>query len=1017
MRHLYLLWLLLAANLPASSQTFQWALQTGSTLDDDGISMAADAAGNTYTAGKMGGTVDFDPGPGIYNLNPTGNYVRKLTAAGNFVWAFRISTDVINKVVLDATNAIYITGEFDNTVDFDPGPAVFNLTSISYRDAFVAKYDAMGNFIWAISMPGATGSHGNSIAVCQGAYLYCGGGFAGTVDFDPGPGVFNMTSAGLEDAFILKLDTAGNFQWARKVGTAKLEVVEGVTCDSLGNVYGTGCFGANADFDPGPATFNLINSDLNDVFIWKLDASGYFVWAKGIGSIYDDTGYDIEIDTFGCVYITGDCKSSIDFDPGAGNYTLGGFGNQDVFILKLNNNGNFIWARRLGGPSEDYCYSLNIDAERNVYMTGEYRDTADFDPGPAVYPLNSSPNKVRSFISKLDTNGVFVWAKAIESAYHVRAKEILHTATDDIYVTGSFFGLCDFDPGPGAFNLTATYSSYDAFTLKLHDCGVPAATVVVHDCDSTIVNGIPYKNSGNYVQLFNNVSGCDSNIVYQIVLHPTTYNYPNVIACDSFTVGNQTYTATGVYNTMLTSIWGCDSNITLNLIIKHSSGITLTQTACDSYTLNGQTYTSSGVYTQNFTNAVGCDSIVTLNLSIQNSNGSTINAVSCSSYTLNGQTYTNSGTYTQLYTNAAGCDSTVTLNLTINQPTAFTINQSACNTFTLNGQTYTSSGTYTQILPNANGCDSTITLNLIINYPTNATISPTVCDSLTLNGQTYYASGTYTQTLVNAAGCDSVLTINATINHLTTSSLTQTACDTFTLNGQVYTNTGIYTQQFINATGCDSILTLNLTITQSTDSLLTLATCGPYTLNGQTYNTSGTYLQTLMNAVGCDSTLTLILTITTVNTGITQAANVLTANASPANYQWLSCNPFQLISGEINQSFSPTANGDYAVIITQNSCVDTSSCFTVSGLGLAAYTDMLYLDIKPNPAYDLIHVDLGNMENEKIKFLYFINAMGQVLDEIPVANTRTNYTVDVSKYARGIYYLKAGRSIRKIVLQ
>jgi hypothetical protein len=359
-----------------------------------------------------------------------------------------------------------------------------------------------------------------------------------------------------------------------------------------------------------------------------------------------------------------------------------------------------------------------------------------------------------------------------------------------------------------------------------------------------------------------------------------------------------------------------------------------------------------------------------------------------------------------------GCDSTVTLNLTINQPTAFTINQSACNTFTLNGQTYTSSGTYTQILANANGCDSTITLNLQINYPTYETVSLSACDSLTLNGQIYYASGTYTQTLINAAGCDSILTINATINYSTTSSSTQSACDTFALNGQVYTSTGIYTQQFINAAGCDSILILNLTITQSTGYVMNQTSCRSYTLNGQTYNTSGTYTQTFVNAGGCDSVLTLQLTVNTANVAVTQTGPSLTSNATSATYQWMSCNPYQNLVGEINQSYTATSNGDYAVAVTQNGCTDTSACYSVNGIGNTDFVLSSNIIFYPNPVAQLLIIENDNgFSNANVKIL---SVAGQMVYE-ERKNSSKKIILDMSKLVSGIYFIEIEQQGYKVV--
>jgi Beta-propeller repeat len=143
--------------------------------------------------------------------------------AQNFSWAKSIGGtggDTGNSIAVDALGNVYTTGIFINTVDFDPGAGVFNLTSVGGSNIFVSKLDASGNFVWAKSTGSGNGIS-NSIAVDASGSVYTTGSFNGTVDFDPGVGVFNLTSAGSDaDIFVSKLDASGNFVWAKSVGAA-----------------------------------------------------------------------------------------------------------------------------------------------------------------------------------------------------------------------------------------------------------------------------------------------------------------------------------------------------------------------------------------------------------------------------------------------------------------------------------------------------------------------------------------------------------------------------------------------------------------------------------------------------------------------------------------------------------------------------------------------------------------------------------------------------------------------------
>ena len=135
-------------------------------------------------------------------------FISKLDSAGNFVWAKRIggsTYDNAYSISLDGMNKVYTTGRFTGTVDFDPGTGVFNLTAIN-ENIYINKLDESSNFVWAVNLGGSSNESGNSVvADASGNNIYTTGWFGGTADFDPGAGVFNLTGAGLSDMFIQKM--------------------------------------------------------------------------------------------------------------------------------------------------------------------------------------------------------------------------------------------------------------------------------------------------------------------------------------------------------------------------------------------------------------------------------------------------------------------------------------------------------------------------------------------------------------------------------------------------------------------------------------------------------------------------------------------------------------------------------------------------------------------------------------------------------------------------------------------
>ncbi|MEP7165116.1 MAG: T9SS type A sorting domain-containing protein [Ferruginibacter sp.] len=474
----------------AQVPVFEWAKSMGAAFADEGHSVVVDVSGNVYTTGTFRKTVDFDPGPGVFNLTTAvGNngdvFISKLDVSGNFVWAKSLgggSEAQSNSITLDASGNIYTTGFFTGTADFDPGAGVFNLVSINSYSIFISKLDASGNFVWAKSMGGAANSYGQAIKTDASGSVYTTGTFQFNVDFDPNAGSFVLTAAGgqlVDDIFISKLDASGNFVWAKRMGGTLSDQTNSIELDASGNIYSTGNFGGTADFDPGAGTFNLTATSFVDKYVLKLDVLGNFVWAKALGESYSNVKPSMSVDQSGNVYTSGAFRNTADFDPGPGvfNLTTAGFsGSFDIYISKLNASGNFVWAKQIGGVGGDCSFSTALDASGNVYTTGTFYETVDFDPGAGVFTLSSPSDGI--FVSKLDPSGNFLWAANIGGYLSSNAgRSIVLDNTDNIYTTGFFQGTTDVDPGPGTFTLTYLGAT-DIFVHKMsQSIPVPAPVI------------------------------------------------------------------------------------------------------------------------------------------------------------------------------------------------------------------------------------------------------------------------------------------------------------------------------------------------------------------------------------------------------------------------------------------------------------------------------------------------------------------------------------------------------------
>jgi hypothetical protein len=458
------------------SQNYVWGKTIAGDSDNLSNSIQVDASGNSYITGYFSGTTDFDPGPGTATLMSNGQsdiFIAKYDAGGNYLWAINIggtADDNGNSIQVDASGNVHVTGYFQATADFDPGAGTVNLTSAGGYDIFMAKYDNLGNYIWAQAIGGTGNDIGNALQLDGAGNVYLTGCFSYTVDFDPGPGTSNLVAQGnFYDIFLAKYNSGGNYFWAKNMGGPGNDIGNTLQIDPSGNLYLAGTFQATADFDPGPGTANCTsNGGLCDIFIAKYDNTGNYVWAKGIGGTGDDVANNIQLDAAGNVYATGYFSSTVDFDPGQGTSNLISSGGYDIFIGKYDNAGNYIWAKGMGGPGSDIGSWLQLDAAGNVYFTGTYHGTVDFDASAATSTL-AAAGQVDIFITKYDNAGNYVSCASIggaaSSAYSYGMQM---DASGNLLVTGRFKGYVDFDM-TGAYAYLSSIGQDGAFIVKYNN--------------------------------------------------------------------------------------------------------------------------------------------------------------------------------------------------------------------------------------------------------------------------------------------------------------------------------------------------------------------------------------------------------------------------------------------------------------------------------------------------------------------------------------------------------------------
>jgi hypothetical protein len=361
-------------------------------------------------------------------------------------WAFRIGGDdliLTQGLQVDPEGNTILAGQFTKTIDVEPGSGIKNLTSEGNYDCFVSKYDPNGDLIWAKRYGGSSYDDISAMHTDAQGNIFLTGIFGETVDFNPGGGTLYKTSAGLADIYLLKLDTEGNFVWAKHFGGMNYDGPRSVFVDAAGSIYLTGYFGDGADFDPGAGSYILQSQGGADAFVMKLSSAGNPAWVKQLGGPEDVIGYNIAADDNGNVYSTGIFKGTVDLDPGTTTNFKTAVGNWDTYISKLNASGNIVWARQISGMDDEICNSMVIDPSNNILLAGYFFGTADLDPGAGIYPVTSKGD-YDGFVIKINAQGQLLWDYPIHNLLNVIPEVAAVDTSGNLVVMGRFVDDVDF---------------------------------------------------------------------------------------------------------------------------------------------------------------------------------------------------------------------------------------------------------------------------------------------------------------------------------------------------------------------------------------------------------------------------------------------------------------------------------------------------------------------------------------------------------------------------------------------
>ena len=436
---------LLFIELCVFAQTPDWQLATraGGSDDDWSEIVAVDDQGNCYVTGSFEETATF----GSYSLVSNGSsdiFIAKMDANGSWLWATGAGgsdDDEGVSIAIDDNGNIYITGKFYDAATFGS----FSLTSNGDDDIFVAKMDSSGNWLWITGAGGSDSERSKSISLDSAENIYVTGSFYDTTTF----GSHSLTSNGGSDVFVAKMDANGSWLWITGAGGSDSDYGLSIAIDNAENIYVTGDLWNTATF----GSYSITNNGSSDIFVAKMDTDGNWLWATGVGGIDEDSSGSIAIDDNGNIIVVGSFIDTVTF----GTTSIVSSGSFDIFVAKIDASGNWMWATGAGGSDSDFGYSIAVDDAEKIYVTGAFYNIATF----GSYSLTSN-GEFDIFVAKIDENGNWLWATGAGGSDFDLGESIVIDHAENIFVTGEFSDNAIF----GSYSLTSS-GEFDVFVAKL----------------------------------------------------------------------------------------------------------------------------------------------------------------------------------------------------------------------------------------------------------------------------------------------------------------------------------------------------------------------------------------------------------------------------------------------------------------------------------------------------------------------------------------------------------------------
>lgn len=510
----------------------------------------------------------------------------------------------LNMMRVNSKGELICTYHYLNNLDFDISPSTLTLGSQG-TDVALVKYDENFNLIWAkqISGPDADDSYG--LGIDQNDNIYMSGRFNGTTDFDPSAASFNLTSNGQNDCFIAKYDDNGSLVWVVAFGGTDSDYTYGLELDTLNKmVYVKGAFRDQVDFDPGTGVHNVTSMGSEDAFITKFNFDGNFIDVFTLQSS-DAMGIaDFELlDKH--IYLSGSFLNTVDFDPTGNldNHTSGG--NYDSYITKIDTNFNYIWTKTITSATDVRLGTIDSDEFGNLYISGTFENTVDFDIGPGTNNLTSQGDD-DIFFGRVDTTFSLDFISAVGGTLEDRSSVIINKPNGGFFMSGQLYRNGCVNPNSSDDCIStmngrhAYYQEYDSLGNEIWTTFIQQSSSMafmydmLYYSDTLVVTGtfsdqLDVIFNDNLDTTYNSFGSSDIFLRRYVNCSATQTTITDTVCYTYVSPDGFTTDQSGTHNYTLQSVNGCDSNITINLIVvgldstvtQNGSLLTSIQTNCN----------------------------------------------------------------------------------------------------------------------------------------------------------------------------------------------------------------------------------------------------------------------------------------------------------------------------------------------------------------------------------------------------------------------------------------------------